>query len=55
MSTQNNQQQKQDISRFIQRIGEKKYAEANKFLQKTIENKLIDRIKQHKSINIFKQ
>lgn len=42
------------ISRFIQNLGQKNYAEANKCLQKTIENKLLSRISQHKNINIFR-
>ena len=49
------QQQTQEITKFIQSLGEKNYAEANKSLQKTIENKLINRISQFKNINIFKQ
>tara|TARA_B100001093_G_C26751183_1_gene981217 strand:+ start:388 stop:558 length:171 start_codon:yes stop_codon:yes gene_type:complete len=47
--------QTQEITKFIQSLGEKNYADANKSLQKTIENKLINRIKQFKNINIFKQ
>lgn len=46
--------EKQNITKFIQSIGEKNYAQANKHLQKTIENKLISKISQFKNINIFK-
>lgn len=42
------------ISKFVQSLGQKNYAEANKCLQKTIENKLLSRISQHKNINIFR-
>ena len=55
MKTQTPSNQTQQITKFIQSLGEKNYAEANKHLQKTIENKLLDRIKQYKNINIFKQ
>ena len=55
MKQQSQPDQTKQINRFIQSIGERNYAEANKSLQKTIENKLIDRIKQYKNINIFKQ
>lgn len=55
MKQQPTSEQSKQITRFIQSVGEKNYAEANKTLQKTIENKLIDRIKQYKNINIFKQ
>jgi hypothetical protein len=47
--------QNKEISKFIQSVGEKNYAQANKSLQKTIENKLINKISQYKDINIFKQ
>lgn len=49
-----NNQTKQLISRFIHSLGEKNYAEANKCLKKTIENKLSSRISDHKNINIFR-
>ena len=55
MSNQTTSQQRDSITRFIQNLGEKNYAEANKMLQKTIENKLFNKIKQFKNINIFKQ
>ena len=55
MKQQSQPDQTKQINRFIKSIGERNYAEANKSLQKTIENKLIDRIKQYKNINIFKQ
>lgn len=42
------------ISKFVQNLGQKNYADANKCLQKTIENKLLSRISQHKNINIFR-
>lgn len=47
-------EQQETITKFIQNLGEKNYAEANKMLQKTIENKLFNKIKQYKNINIFK-
>ncbi len=46
---------KQSITQFVKHLTDKNYAEANKFLKKTVETKLFDRIKPHKSINIFKQ
>lgn len=55
MSNSTNQtQNKQLIAKFIQNLGEKNYAAANKCLQKTIENKLLGRISQFKNINIFR-
>ena len=55
MSKKNTPEQINNITRFIQSVSEKNYAAANKHLQKTIENKLINRIRQHKNINIFEQ
>ena len=55
MKNQNTPVQTKEITKFIQSIGEKNYAQANKSLQKTIENKLLDKISQYKNINIFKQ
>ena len=49
----NNNQERSGIIKFVQSIGEKNYAKANQSLKKTIENKILDRIKQHKNINIF--
>lgn len=50
----NNTQQTQSIVKFIQSLGEKNYAQADKHLQQTIENKLLSRISAQKNINIFK-
>lgn len=47
--------QKQNIVKFIRSLGEKNYAQANKSLHKTIENKIFDKLCQHKNINIFKR
>ena len=46
--------QKKLITKFIQKIGEKNYSEANGYLKKTIENKLLGKINQYKNINIFR-
>lgn len=46
---------KQTITQFVKHLNDKNYAEANKFLKKTIETKLFERIRPMKSINIFKQ
>ena len=46
--------EKELITKFIQKIGEKNYSEANNYLKKTIENKLLGRINQFKNINIFR-
>ena len=46
--------QKKLITKFIQKIGEKNYSEANDYLKKTIENKLLGKINQYKNINIFR-
>lgn len=43
------------IPMFITKLGEKNYAEANKYLKQTIENKLSNKIKEFKNINIFKK
>lgn len=43
-----------DIPKFVSKLGEKNYAEANKYLKKTIENKLLNKIKEFKNINIFR-
>lgn len=53
-NTSNQTQNRQLIAKFIQNLGEKNYAEANKCLKKTIENKLLGRISQYKNINIFR-
>lgn len=50
----NNQINRGLISKFVQNLGQKNYASANKCLQKTIENKLLTRISQHRNINIFR-
>lgn len=55
MNNQNKSLQRSQIVKFIQSLSEKNYAKANESLQKTIESKLFDKIKQHKTINIFKQ
>lgn len=52
-NTQQNPDQKKLITKFIQKIGEKNYSGANDYLKKTIENKILGRISQHKNINIF--
>ena len=41
------------ISGFLRSLTEKNYAEANKYLKKAVENKLSDKIKGYKNINIF--
>lgn len=53
-NTSNQTSNRQLIAKFIQNLGEKNYAAANKCLQKTIENKLLGRISQFKNINIFR-
>ena len=52
---QNNQLKPEqiNISKFIKHLGEENYAEANKYLKKAVENKLSDKIKSYKNINIF--
>ena len=52
-STQKNNE-KSNIPMFVSKLGEKNYAEANKYLKKTIESKLSNKIKEFKNINIFK-
>ena len=42
-----------NISKFIKHLGEENYAEANKYLKKAVEDKLSDKIKGYKNINIF--
>jgi hypothetical protein len=54
MKTRVNKQTNNNIVKFIQSLAEKNYAKANESLQKTIENKLFNKIKQYKTINIFK-
>lgn len=49
-----NPEQSKNITRFIQSVSEKNYANANEHLKKTIENKLINKISQFRNINIFK-
>lgn len=53
-NNQQNDKQKQIISKFIHSLGEKNYADANKCLKKTIENKISSRISELKNINIFR-
>lgn len=48
-----NNQERNNIIKFVQSIGEKNYAKANESLKKTIENKILNRIRQQKNINIF--
>ena len=43
----------QQIASFVHSLNNKNYAEANKHLQKAVENKLFNKIKQQKNINIF--
>jgi hypothetical protein len=52
--TTTNQRDKVSITRFIQNLGEKNYAQANANLKKTIQNKISDRISKLKNINIFR-
>ena len=54
MKNEQTNSQKQHIARFIHSLSEKNYAEASKHLQKTVENKLINKIKPLKNINIFR-
>jgi hypothetical protein len=54
MKQQQNNSTRQSIAKFIHSLSEKNYADANSHLQKTVENKLINKIKQHKNINIFR-
>lgn len=51
----NNNKQTANLVKFIQNIGEKNYAKANTWLQKAVENKLLNKISNAKNINIFKQ
>lgn len=51
--TTNNSENKH-IPAFVRELGEKNYAEANKYLKKTIETKLSNKIKEFKNINIFR-
>lgn len=44
---------KKEIINFIHSLNNKNYASADKHLQKAIENKLFNKIKQQKNINIF--
>lgn len=44
----------QAITKFVQSLGEKNYAQANSNLKKAIENKISDRISKLKNINIFR-
>ena len=50
---ENNTYQRKLISNMVRSIGEKNYADAHKFLKKTIESKLLSKINTHKDINIF--
>lgn len=45
---------KVNIATFVKCLGEKNYAEADKYLNKAIEQKLLQRIKDNKKTNIFK-
>ena len=54
MKNKNNNNTRQEIAKFIHSLSEKNYAKANDHLQKTIESKLINRIRQHKNINILR-
>ena len=54
MKQAENTNTRDNIVKFIQSLAEKNYAKANESLQKTIENKLFNKIKQYKTINIFK-
>ena len=54
MKQTENTNTRDNIVKFIQSLAEKNYAKANESLQKTIENKLFNKIKQYKTINIFK-
>ncbi len=47
--------QTSNLVKFIQNIGEKNYAKANTWLQKAVENKLLNKISNAKNINIFKR
>ena len=44
---------RENISKFLHNLNSKNYAEANKSLQKAVENKLFYKINKHKNINIF--
>ena len=46
--------EKNNICKFIKCLGEKKYAEANKYLQETVNSKLTSRMEQVKNKPIFK-
>ncbi len=51
----NNDKERTEITNFIKSLSEKNYAAASKSLQKTVENKLINKISKFKNINIFKR
>ena len=52
-NTNQNNPERKNITSFLKNLGEENYAEANKYLKKTIENKLFNKIKGVKDINIF--
>lgn len=53
-STNTNNRDRKSITKFVQSLGEKNYADANVNLKKAIENKISDRISKLKNINIFR-
>jgi len=52
--TNTNTKNHEHITKFVQSLGEKNYAQANVNLKKAIENKISDRISGLKNINIFR-
>jgi hypothetical protein len=53
-STSTSNTNREAITKFVQSLGEKNYAQANANLKKAIENKISDRISKLKNINIFR-
>lgn len=53
-STSTSNPNREAITKFVQSLGEKNYAQANANLKKAIENKISDRISKLKNINIFR-
>ena len=53
MKQANQRNFKENISSFLHNLNSKNYAEANKSLQKAVENKLFNKINKHKNIKIF--
>ena len=45
---------KVNIANFVKHLGEKNYAEADKYLNKAVEHKLLQKIVDNKKSNIFK-